>query len=109
MAKKEFRDIAKETIGEIKTRVWPQTKKELEKAISNARVIIDKGEKYFKEVSEKGIDNTKKLSLTLKKEKFYYDLGKTAAQTPKTQWDKNKKITGLIKAIKKIDKAIKDI
>ncbi|MCP4652415.1 MAG: hypothetical protein GY858_03390 [Candidatus Omnitrophica bacterium] len=103
MAKKkkvELKDIAKERLQEIKTKVWPKTKKELERAMKNAKQMIDKGEKHLKSLSEKGIDNTKKLSLSLKREKVYYDLGKVTAVTSKSKWSSTKKIDDLIQKAK---------
>ena len=102
MAKK---DIVKETIDNV----WPKTKKELEKALKNTRSMLVKGEKYLKTMSDKGIEKTKKLSLTLRKEKLYYDLGKASASISPTKWKGSKKITGLMKEFKDLDVQIKKI
>jgi len=100
MAKK---DPLKEKIENI----WPMAQKEIEKGIENAKKMIAAGEKYLKELSEKGIEKTKKTSFALKREKLYYDLGKAVASTSPDKYKTNKKITKLTKEIKKIDKEIK--
>ena len=107
--KKEQKDIAKDTIKEIKEKVWPKTRKELENALKSTKSMIDKGEKYLKNVSEKGAQQTKKLSLSLNREKLYYDLGKLVSSTPKTKWKSNLKIKNSIKNIKDLTKDIKKI
>jgi hypothetical protein len=99
----------KDKFREVMDRVWPRTKKELEKAGENAKKLLNKGEAYLRDVSERGVEQTKKLSLSIKKEKLYYDLGKTAANSPVSKWPKNKKISLLVKTIKKLDTQIKQI
>ncbi|UCC96016.1 MAG: hypothetical protein JSW40_04505, partial [Candidatus Omnitrophota bacterium] len=92
---------------EVAEKVWPKTKKELEKAIDRAKVLMGRGEEYLKGVTEKGVENTKKLSLSLKREKLYHDLGKLAAVTPKNKWAHTKRINDLLKDIKTIDREVK--
>lgn len=101
MPKDKFKDVI--------DKLWPKTKKELEKAIENTKELINKGEKRLKVVSEKSINHTKKLSLGLKKEKLYYNLGKEAAYLSKSKWANNKKIGELISEIKGIDREIKKL
>lgn len=98
----EQKDMWKETVD----KVWPKTKKELEKAVENAKVMLNKGETYLKTVSEKGLEKTKQLSLNLKKEKLHYELGKVVATTVSSTWTENKRIAALLKEIKSIDKQI---
>ncbi len=105
----EFKDIAQDTIKEITEKVWPKTRKELENALEITKGMIDKGEKYLKNVSEKGAQQTKKLSLSLNREKLYYDLGKLVSRTPKTKWKSNQKIRSSVKIIKDLTKDIKKI
>jgi len=105
----DFGMAAKAKFAELKQKVWPKTRKELERVLDTTRNAIDKGEKYIKDVSEKGVESAKKLSLSLRKEKFYYELGKTVANTSKTKWTTSKKIEACIKGIKKIDKDIAGI
>ena len=99
----------KDTFKEVVDKLWPKTKKELEKAVKSTRKLIDKGENYLKAVSEKGIDNTKVLALSLKKEKLYYALGKQIVQLPKGKWSRSAKINALMKEIKAVDKEIKKL
>ena len=107
--KREFKDIAKDTMKEIKENVWPKTRKELENVLKSTKGMIDKGEQYLKNVSEKGAQQTEKLALSLKREKLYYDLGKLVSRTPKTKWKSNQKITSAITSIKNLTKEIKKI
>jgi len=90
-------------------KVWPNTKKELERMMKNTKALLDKGEKYFKDVSEKSLNSTKKLSLSLQKEKLYYDLGKAAATVPTAKLSTSKKISSLKSKIVKIEREIKKI
>lgn len=111
-AKKDLGDMAVKTrkeIEEIAHKLWPKTKKELESALENTKEILSKGEQYLKDVSDKGIKNTKKLSLNFKKEKLYYDLGKTLSKIEKDKWPEDQKSEALLKKIKILDQEIKKI
>tara|TARA_B100000315_G_scaffold257738_1_gene307522 strand:+ start:641 stop:958 length:318 start_codon:yes stop_codon:yes gene_type:complete len=99
----------KDPFKEFIEKVWPQTKKEFEKAAENAKKMLNKGEEYLKDVSEKSVEKTKKMSLSLKKEKLYYDLGKAVATTPATKINSNKKVSSTLKEIKQLEKQIKSI
>lgn len=99
----------KETLKDGFDKTWPKRKKQLEKAIKDAKGLLGKGEAYLKNISEKGVQEAKKISLGLKKEKFHYDLGKVVASTATTKWKDDKKINGLLKEIKKIEKQISEI
>lgn len=111
-AKKDFENMAVKTrkeIEEIAHKLWPRTKKELESALENTKEILSKGEQYLKDVSDKGIKNTKKLSLNFKREKLYYDLGKTLSKIAKDKWLEDQKADVLLKKIKILDQEIKEI
>ncbi|MBU1112293.1 MAG: hypothetical protein KKH93_00255 [Candidatus Omnitrophica bacterium] len=103
--------MAKKNDGlkEMLDKIWPKTKKELEKGIVEAKKMLGKGEKYLKQVSERGVIKTKKLSLGLKKEKLYYDLGKALAKTQASEWPANRKISSLLGQIKNLDQQIRKI
>jgi len=94
---------------EMMDKLWPKTQREIEKAVKHTKKALKEGEKYLKEFSEKGAKETKKLSLSLKKEKLYYDLGKTVAKTAVNKCQGNKRIAGLKKQIKDLEKEIKNI
>lgn len=79
----------------------------VEKAIETTKETFRKGEDYLKEVSEKGVKETKKISLGLKREKLCYELGKTVAETPKTKWQSSKEIDGLMKQIRELNREIR--
>jgi hypothetical protein len=104
--KKEVGMAKKDNFKHRWEKAWPEAKKELEKALKNARIALNKSEVYLKNVTEKGAEQTKKISLGLKKEKLYYDLGKEVAATSVTKWKSSRKISALLKEIKKIDKQI---
>ena len=99
----------KDTLKEVVDKIWPKTKQELEKGVENAKTMLAKGEKHLKDFSEKGIERTKKISLSLKKEKLCYSLGKLVAANPVSKWKSDEKINSLVKEIKDIDKQIKKI
>ncbi len=99
----------KDSLKETFDKMWPKAKKELDKGVKNARKILIKSEKYLKELSEKGAAQTKKLSLSLKREKAYYDLGKAISAVPTTKWKASRKISLLIKGIKDLDRDINKI
>ena len=99
--------MARDKFKEVVDRLWPKTKKELERAINTTKKLLNKGEEYLKDVSEKGVDNARKLSLSLKKEKLYYSLGKSLAGLPKSKWSKSNKLSSLLKEIKDLEKDIK--
>ena len=101
--------MAKDKFREAVDKLWPKTKKELEKALKSTKKMIDKGEKYLKAGYEKGLENTKILSLNIKKEKLYYDLGRQVGHIPKTKWGSSSKVNKLIKEIKSLDKEIKKL
>jgi len=101
--------MAKEKIKEVVDKIWPKTKKELEKGIENTKKLLNKGERYLKVISDKSIDGTKKLSLSLKREKLYYNLGKLLARLNKSKWSKDNKINDLITEIRGLDKEIRKI
>ena len=95
----------KEIVGEY----WPQAKVELEKGLVTAKKLLAEGEKHLKDFTEKSAKNARKLSLSVLKEKLYYDLGKLTAGLARDKWVKNPKISGLIQKIKKLAAEIKKI
>ena len=99
----------KDTLKQTMDKIWPKTRKELEKALKNTKKLIVKGEKQVKTLSEKGAEQTKKLSLSLKKEKLCYDLGKVVANMPQNKWVKSKKVNDLVKEFKILNREIKKI
>ena len=107
--KKNFQKVAQEKWKEMQTKLWPKTKKELEKGMAEAKKMLSKGEKYIKNVSDKGVKETKKMSLNLKKEQLYYQLGKALAHSQKTKWTENRKAEALVKKIKVLDREIKKL
>ncbi len=130
MAKKK-KDHLKE-IKEVVDKLWPKTKKELESAMKSAKKFMAKGEKYLtkkeldsavsnvkkfmnrseaylKKVSIKGVKETKKFSLGLKKEKAFHDLGKAVSSISPSRWPIDEKVSKLLKQIKGLNSQIKKI
>jgi len=101
--------MTQDTFKEIIDNVWPNTKKELEKTIKNAKVLIEKGEQHLRDVSEKSMASAKKLSLKLRREKLYYNLGKLVSSTAQAKLATTKKIQDLTRQIKAITRQIKRI
>ncbi len=107
--KSNFQKAAQEKWKEIQTKIWPKTKKDLEKGMVEAKKMLSKGEKYVRNVSDKGVKETKKISLNLKKEQLYYQLGKALAHSQKSKWTENRKAEALVKKIKIINREIKKL
>jgi len=101
--------MPQEKVKELIEKNWPKTKIELEKAMESAKKMISKGEEYIKDLSEKSVDATKKISCNLKKEKLFYDLGKLVSATSKSKWESNKKISAMLLEIRAIDKKNKTV
>lgn len=90
-------------------KVWPRTKVELEKAARTTKLLIDRGEVEVRKVSKQGFREVKKLSLTLKKDALYFRLGKSVATTAAEEWGTNRKIHGLLREIKVVEKNLKSV
>jgi len=99
----------KETLKKVFDNLWPQAKKEVDKGVERAKKMLAQSEKYLKKLSEKGAAQTKKLSLSIKREKAYYDLGKAVSAAPSTKWKTTCKISSLVKEIKDLSKDINKI
>ncbi|MCF7870826.1 MAG: hypothetical protein K9L95_03095 [Candidatus Omnitrophica bacterium] len=99
----------KDFLEEIKTKHWPNARKELEKGIDNAKKLLVTGEKQIRQFSEKSAERTRKISLQVKKERLIYELGKTIAHTAKNKWSTTKKIEELRKEVKSLEREIKKI
>ncbi len=97
----------KDSLRKVFDQIWPKTKKELENVIANAKEALAKSESYLREVSGKGVEQTKKLPLTLKREKLYYDLGKAAAAAGPSKLSSSQRVNALLKKIKELNKQIK--
>jgi hypothetical protein len=85
-------------------KIWPKTRKELERAAHSAKTAIDKGEEYIKTLSKEGVKNAKKIAISFRKEKLYYELGKTISITQKSKWQESTAIDGLITEIKNLER-----
>jgi hypothetical protein len=85
-------------------KIWPKTRKELEKAANSTRAAVDKGEQYIKTLSKEGIKNARKIAVSFKKEKLYYELGRAVAATPKSKWHESAVIEALITEIKNLER-----
>lgn len=110
MAKKKKRAARKkDAFVELMDKVWPKTKKEMDKAIKSTKEALGKGEDYLRKLSERGVKETQKLSLGLQKERLHYDLGKAVAAISTAKWKNDRKIKALLREIKKIDSQIKKI
>ena len=90
-------------LNDFADKIWPGTRKELEKVIESTRAAIDNGEKYIKILSRKSVDNAKKISISFKKERLYYDLGKAVALTPKSKWAESTLIANIVDELKQLD------
>ncbi len=84
-------------------KMWKASKKDMEKVIKNAEILAKKGEIYLKDKSAEGKVQLEIASLSLQREKLYYDLGKTLAKTVKTKWSTDKKVLLITNKIKIIN------
>lgn len=107
MAKKSGRDIR--YIREVIDRLWPRAKKDLEKGIQDARILIDKGEQHVIAMTDRGAQNVRAIALHMKREKLCYELGKSVSKVSPKRWSETKKIVARVKEIKKIDREIKQL
>ena len=93
--------------------MWKKIRKDLDGVWKDTSVLIDKGEKFLKDTSKKGQQELEVVSLSLQREKLYYDLGKLISTGSKSQVTTKKKqalvkkIVGIGDTIKKLKKAIK--
>jgi len=87
--------------------LWRSAKKDLEKVLKDTTKLMKKGEEYIKDLSEKGKDKLEKLTLSLQREKLYYELGKAISNLPKKRWTENKRIEEIVSKIRKINRQIK--
>lgn len=94
--------MAKNQMKERMEKMWGKTRKDLDRAITDADKIMKKGEKYFSDISGKGKDNLDILVLTLQREKLYYELGKEVAQLSEGEAVDVKKEHELLNSIKSL-------
>jgi len=87
--------------------LWKLAKKDLEGILKDTTKLMKKGENYIKDFSERGKDKLEKLTLSLQREKLYYELGKSISNLPKKRWVENKRIEEIVSKIRKINRRIK--
>lgn len=80
--------------------VWDVTKSDIDKALDETAKLLKKGEEYFKEISGKSRDNLELVSLKVRREKLYYQLGKALSRLPAGKWAGNKKVKATLDEIK---------
>ena len=90
-------------------KAWPRTKIELERMGKTSQKLAREGEVHFKKFSEQSVRELKKLSLNISKERLYFNLGKSVANTERDQWLTNKKITRTLKEIRQVERAIRSV
>ncbi|MBN2482851.1 MAG: hypothetical protein JXD21_01455 [Candidatus Omnitrophica bacterium] len=95
--------MAKGDMKEKMDTLWKKTKKDIDKVMKEADGMMKKGEKYLKDMSGKGKSNLDVLSLTLQREKLYYELGKTVAYLSESKDVDVKKEHILLNEIKAIN------
>ncbi|MBL7131839.1 MAG: hypothetical protein ISS45_10660 [Candidatus Omnitrophica bacterium] len=88
-------------------RLWQSAKKDLDKILRDAVDLVKKGEHYIKDKSEEGKIALEIATLTLQREKSYYELGKALVKFPKSKWGNSQKLANLLKSIKSANLKIK--
>jgi hypothetical protein len=87
--------------------LWPKTKKEWEATLEKTKKLIAQGEEHLKTFSEQSVRKTRQISLSLKREKLYYELGKLVAHTAPVKWKMTKKISAFLAEIRLLGREIK--
>ncbi len=82
-------------------KLWPKTKKQLDRVAKDAMVLAKKSEKQLIELSEKGKIQFELTMLQVKKEQLFYKIGKAVAKNLKRM---KKTVT-----LAKLDKELKSI
>ena len=90
-------------------RLWKLGRKDLDRMLKETSDLIKKGESHIKEASKNAEQNLEAMILSLKREKLYYELGKSAAGVSQNKWTKNKKLSGLLNKTKNISRDIKKL
>ncbi|MFH1782264.1 MAG: hypothetical protein ABH848_01455 [Candidatus Omnitrophota bacterium] len=93
-------------IKKIINKMWPKAKKELEKGIEETRKFIDNGERHVIDATEIGIKNVKIMAAHVKKEKLFYEIGKSVSKLSPKKWNTSKSILKGIEEIKKLNREI---
>lgn len=88
--------------------LWKKVKDDFDGLLKDSSVLIKKGEGFLKDVSQKGQTELEIVSLSLQREKLYYELGKIEGSIPKKRNAAKKKAAALAK-IKKIDERIRKL
>ena len=95
--------MAKKDMKQKMDIIWKKTRRDIDKLMKEADVMMKKGEKHLKDISGKGKNNLDVLNLTLQREKLYYELGKVVAQISQSKDVDVKKEHSLLNEIKTID------
>ncbi len=105
---KQLRSFSETSIANFK-KSWPETKQGLERGLQNVRRAIEQGEKQVRILSEKGVKNSRKLGLSLKRERLYHNLGKAVSAASPSGWSQNKTIGSLLEQVETVNKDIKKL
>ena len=105
---KQLRSFSETSIKNFK-RSWPKTKQSLEQGVQNVRKAIEQGEKQVRILSEKGAKNSRKLALSMKREKLYHDLGKAVSAVSPSQWNQSKTVGSLLEQVETVSQDIKKL
>jgi len=71
--------------------------------------LIRKGEGHLKEISKKSEESLESIVIFLRREKLYYELGKSLSSVSKDKWAQSNKAKNLQGEIKSISKKLKKI
>ncbi|MFC1704178.1 hypothetical protein ACFL1E_05290 [Candidatus Omnitrophota bacterium] len=89
-------------------KLWPQTKKQLDKMAKEAMVLAKKSEKQLIALSEKGKLQFELTMLQLKKEQLFYNMGKLVSQKSKGK-KKTAKVLKLKKELARLNRKISSL
>ncbi|MBU3958645.1 MAG: hypothetical protein KKH29_06250 [Candidatus Omnitrophica bacterium] len=88
-------------------KLWKTGKKDFSKIMKDTSVLVKKGEAQIKEVSRDAEKNLEVIVLSLRREKLYYELGKTLSNVSQGNWASSKKAIDLFIKVKDINRKIK--
>ncbi len=101
--------VQTEQLKKTISKLWENSLKEYDKMTKEGSKLLKKGEKNLRTASHTSKQRLEVVNLTVKREKLYYQLGKTTSKQPKSRWQKSTKIESLLKQIKKLDREIKKL
>ena len=100
---------SKKTLEANLRKLWKASQKEFKHLTKETSKLLKKGEKQLRKVSAESQKKMEFINATLKREKLYYQLGRTLGSSSTANWKRSKKANALSKEIKKLSKEIRTL